>query len=121
MKYMQPKIMVIIYLCLLVTSKSNNKSKGWGEGSEELEVSVTTIPGEVTEQVFGDLKDKKVTGKWASIDLLKGTCFTNLTAFCNEVIGSVYEGRAVYVAYVSFSKYSWVDYTLSRFVEIRAG
>lgn len=122
MKYMQPKIMVIVYLHWLIKSKSNNTNKGWGEGSEELKAGQCHHSAwESYRASLWGFEGQGGDWLWANTELPLGTfCFTSMIAFCNEVIGSVDEGRAVDVAYDSFSKYSlwWYPFKV---VEIWAG
>lgn len=49
------------------------------------------------------IKDKKMTGSYHHGFMKGKSCLTNLiTAFCNEVMGSVEEGRSICAAYFDF-------------------
>lgn len=57
-------------------------------------ISMETIPKYI--------KDKKMTGS-CQCGFMKGkSCLTNLTAFYNEVVGSVVERRSAYAVYIDF-------------------
>lgn len=85
----------------MTSKKQEQQQKAKGEGKnlkKQRLFSVTTVTGEVTEQGFGELKDKKVTAP--------AQICPSLTAFCNELTGSVCEGRAENDAYFNFRAYS---------------
>ncbi|GAB0201630.1 WD repeat-containing protein 46 [Grus japonensis] len=72
-------------------------------------VSLTSIPGEMMEQLIlgvinKHVEEKKVTGS-GQHGFTKGkSCLTNLIVFCDGMAGWVDEGRAVDVVYLDFSK-----------------
>jgi len=73
------------------------------------QVSITSIPGKVVEQLILDVTSKQVEEKKvvrsSQHGFTKGkSCLTNLIAFYDGVTGWVDEGRAVDVVYLDFSK-----------------
>ncbi|CAM5099139.1 unnamed protein product [Eretmochelys imbricata] len=73
------------------------------------QVSLTSVPGKVMEQVLKesilkDLEESKVIRN-SQHGFTKGkSCLTNLIAFYDELTGSVDEGKAVDVLFLDFSK-----------------
>ncbi|CAM5133511.1 unnamed protein product, partial [Natator depressus] len=72
-------------------------------------VSHTSVPGKIMEQVLKEsilkhLEERKVIRN-SQHGFTKGkSCLTNLIAFCDEITGSVDEGKAVDVVFLDFSK-----------------
>ncbi|CAM4551596.1 unnamed protein product [Lepidochelys kempii] len=72
-------------------------------------VSLTSLPGKITEQVLKEsilkhLEERKVITN-SQHGFTKGkSCLTNLITFCDEITGSVDEGKAVDVLFLDFSK-----------------
>ncbi|KAG6932917.1 hypothetical protein G0U57_020385, partial [Chelydra serpentina] len=72
-------------------------------------VSLTSVPGKIIKQVLKEsilnqLKERKVIRN-NQHGFTKGkSCLTNLTAFHDEITGSVDEGKAVDVLFLDFSK-----------------
>ncbi|CAM5146678.1 unnamed protein product [Natator depressus] len=72
-------------------------------------VSLTSVPGKIMEQVLKEsilkhLEERKVIRN-SQHGFTKGkSCLTNLIAFCDEITGSVDEGKAVDVLFLDFSK-----------------
>ncbi|CAM5088769.1 unnamed protein product [Natator depressus] len=72
-------------------------------------VSLTSVPGKIMEQVLKEsiLKhlDERTAIRNSQHGFTKGkSCLTNLIAFCDEITGSVDEGKAVDVLFLDFSK-----------------
>ncbi|CAM4631378.1 unnamed protein product [Lepidochelys kempii] len=72
-------------------------------------VGLTSVPGKFMEQVLKEsilkyLEERKVIRN-SQHGFTKGkSCLTNLIAFCDEITGSVDEGKAVDVLFLDFSK-----------------
>ncbi|CAM5165610.1 unnamed protein product, partial [Eretmochelys imbricata] len=72
-------------------------------------VSLTSVPGKIMEQVLKEsilkhLEERKVIRN-SQHGFTKGrSCLTNLIAFCDEITGSMDEGKAVDVLFLDFSK-----------------
>ncbi|CAM5099949.1 unnamed protein product [Eretmochelys imbricata] len=92
----------------LMQCPSLKKGRRENPGNYRL-VSLTSVPGKIMEQVLKEsilkhLEERKVIRN-SQHGFTKGkSCLTNLIAFCDEMTGSVDEGKAVDVLFLDFSK-----------------
>jgi len=91
-----------------ISSVTSIYKKGWKEVSRNYRsVSLNSVPGKFMEQFIlsaltGHVKDNQ--GIRPSQFMKGSTCLTSLISFYGQVTHLVYEGKAVNVVYLGFSK-----------------